>query len=172
MAERIFVAVAWPYTNGPRHLGHVAGFGVPSDVFARYHRLAGNDVLMVGGTDEHGTHAAGSLHRGHVPDLRVSERARRSMRQLREPAGSRSAHRPALEDRRVEADLQTDRAFLPRPSGLHRAAHQMDLEAIALAAERSELLAQLHREPEAARDHPRYRLGRADPLARLAGSAR
>ena len=36
MAERIFVAVAWPYTNGPRHLGHVAGFGVPSDVFARY----------------------------------------------------------------------------------------------------------------------------------------
>src|SRR3954471_5736956 len=55
MAERIFVAVAWPYTNGPRHLGHVAGFGVPSDVFARYHRLAGNDVLMVSGTDEHGT---------------------------------------------------------------------------------------------------------------------
>src|SRR5882762_3504957 len=55
MAERIFVAVAWPYTNGPRHLGHVAGFGVPSDVFARYHRLKGNDVLMVSGTDEHGT---------------------------------------------------------------------------------------------------------------------
>jgi methionyl-tRNA synthetase len=55
MAERIFVAVAWPYTNGPRHLGHVAGFGVPSDVFARYHRLKGNEVLMVSGTDEHGT---------------------------------------------------------------------------------------------------------------------
>src|SRR6266699_4770640 len=55
MAERIFVAVAWPYTNGPRHLGHVAGFGVPADVFARYHRLVGNDVLMVSGTDEHGT---------------------------------------------------------------------------------------------------------------------
>src|SRR5205814_10570749 len=55
MPERILVAVAWPYTNGPRHLGHVAGFGVPSDVFARYHRLVGNDVLMVSGTDEHGT---------------------------------------------------------------------------------------------------------------------
>ena len=40
---------------GHRHLGHVAGFGVPSDVFARYHRLRGNDVLMVSGTDEHGT---------------------------------------------------------------------------------------------------------------------
>jgi methionyl-tRNA synthetase len=55
MAERILVAVAWPYASGPRHLGHVAGFGVPSDVFARYHRLRGNDVLMVSGTDEHGT---------------------------------------------------------------------------------------------------------------------
>jgi methionyl-tRNA synthetase len=49
------VAVAWPYASGPRHIGHVAGFGVPSDAFARYHRLRGNDVLMVSGTDEHGT---------------------------------------------------------------------------------------------------------------------
>src|ERR1041384_1946374 len=55
MPESILVAVAWPYANGPRHIGHVAGFGVPSDVFSRYHRLAGNDVLMVSGTDEHGT---------------------------------------------------------------------------------------------------------------------
>src|SRR6266508_4437830 len=53
--ERILVAVAWPYAAGPRHIGHVAGFAVPSDVFARYHRLRGNDVLMVSGTDEHGT---------------------------------------------------------------------------------------------------------------------
>jgi methionyl-tRNA synthetase len=53
--EKILVAVAWPYANGPRHIGHVAGFGVPSDIFARYHRLKGNDVLMVSGTDEHGT---------------------------------------------------------------------------------------------------------------------
>ncbi|HVT20830.1 MAG TPA: methionine--tRNA ligase [Mycobacteriales bacterium] len=55
MARHILTAVAWPYANGPRHIGHVAGFGVPSDVFSRYHRLAGNDVLMVSGTDEHGT---------------------------------------------------------------------------------------------------------------------
>jgi methionyl-tRNA synthetase len=53
--KKIFVAVAWPYASGPRHIGHVAGFGVPSDTFARYHRLRGNDVLMVSGTDEHGT---------------------------------------------------------------------------------------------------------------------
>ncbi len=53
--QHILTAVAWPYANGPRHIGHVAGFGVPSDVFARYQRLAGNKVLMVSGTDEHGT---------------------------------------------------------------------------------------------------------------------
>ncbi|MEO5679729.1 MAG: methionine--tRNA ligase, partial [Acidimicrobiales bacterium] len=54
-ARRILTAVAWPYANGPRHIGHVAGFGVPSDVFSRYQRMAGNQVLMVSGTDEHGT---------------------------------------------------------------------------------------------------------------------
>ena len=54
-SENVLVCVAWPYANGPRHIGHVAGFGVPSDVFARYQRMAGNNVLMVSGTDEHGT---------------------------------------------------------------------------------------------------------------------
>ena len=53
--SHILVTVAWPYANGPRHIGHVAGFGVPSDVYARYERMKGNDVLMVSGTDEHGT---------------------------------------------------------------------------------------------------------------------
>ena len=55
VAEKIYIGVAWPYASGSRTLGHVAGFGVPSDVFARYHRLVGNDVLMVSGTDDHGT---------------------------------------------------------------------------------------------------------------------
>ncbi len=55
MTKSVLVSVAWPYANGPRHIGHVAGFGVPSDVFARYQRMAGNDVLMISGTDEHGT---------------------------------------------------------------------------------------------------------------------
>ena len=55
MSDHILTAVAWPYANGPRHIGHVAGFGVPSDVFSRYQRMAGNHVLMVSGTDEHGT---------------------------------------------------------------------------------------------------------------------
>ena len=55
MSASVLTAVAWPYANGPRHIGHVSGFGVPSDVFARYQRMAGNKVLMVSGTDEHGT---------------------------------------------------------------------------------------------------------------------
>lgn len=55
MSSAILSAVAWPYANGPRHIGHVSGFGVPSDVFSRYQRMIGNDVLMVSGTDEHGT---------------------------------------------------------------------------------------------------------------------
>jgi methionyl-tRNA synthetase len=53
--KKILVAPAWPYAHAPRHLGHVVGFAVPADIFARYHRLKGNDVLMVSGTDEHGT---------------------------------------------------------------------------------------------------------------------
>ncbi|MFI5504401.1 methionine--tRNA ligase [Corynebacterium kutscheri] len=53
--NNVLVSVAWPYANGPRHIGHVAGFGVPSDVFARYQRMRGANVLMVSGTDEHGT---------------------------------------------------------------------------------------------------------------------
>ncbi len=53
--SNVLTAVAWPYANGPRHIGHVSGFGVPSDVFSRYMRMAGHDVLMVSGTDEHGT---------------------------------------------------------------------------------------------------------------------
>jgi methionyl-tRNA synthetase len=53
--DHILTAVAWPYANGPRHIGHVAGFGVPSDIFSRYQRMVGNNVLMVSGTDEHGT---------------------------------------------------------------------------------------------------------------------
>lgn len=57
MSERILVALAWPYANGPRHLGHVAGFGVPADIFARYQRLkvGAESILMISGTDEHGT---------------------------------------------------------------------------------------------------------------------
>ena len=54
-ARPIHVSVAWPYANGDLHVGHLAGSYLPADIFARYHRLAGNDVLMVSGSDAHGT---------------------------------------------------------------------------------------------------------------------
>ena len=72
--QKILVAVAWPYASGPRHLGHVAGPGVPSDIFARYHRLKGNDVLMVSGTDEHGTPVMVSADREGVTPRELADR--------------------------------------------------------------------------------------------------
>ena len=55
MPEFILVAVAWPYGNSQIHVGNLAGSYLPADIFARYHRLKGNKVLMVSGTDSHGT---------------------------------------------------------------------------------------------------------------------
>jgi len=55
MSERIFIGVAWPYANGSLHIGQVAGAYLPPDIFARYHRTKGNEVLMVSGSDQHGT---------------------------------------------------------------------------------------------------------------------
>jgi len=53
--RKILVTTAWPYGNGPIHLGHFAGMVLPADIFARYHRMKGNKVAMVSGTDMHGT---------------------------------------------------------------------------------------------------------------------
>ncbi|NWF70636.1 MAG: methionine--tRNA ligase [Chloroflexi bacterium] len=53
--QYIHVSVAWPYANGDLHVGHLAGAYLPADIFARYHRLKGNHVLMVSGSDSHGT---------------------------------------------------------------------------------------------------------------------
>ena len=55
LTERIFIGVAWPYANGSLHLGHLAGCYLAADIFARYHRMRGNEVLMVSGSDTHGT---------------------------------------------------------------------------------------------------------------------
>ena len=79
--RKILVAPAWPYAAGHRHLGHVAGFGVPSDVFARYHRLKGNDVLMVSGTDEHGTPVMVSADREGKSYGEVADYYNRSFRE-------------------------------------------------------------------------------------------
>jgi methionyl-tRNA synthetase len=55
MSKHIHVSVGWPYSNGDLHVGHLAGAYLPADIFARYHRLKGNKVLMVSGSDSHGT---------------------------------------------------------------------------------------------------------------------
>lgn len=55
MSRTILVAVAWPYASGSLHLGHLGGAYLPSDIFARFQRTAGNDVLMVSGSDANGT---------------------------------------------------------------------------------------------------------------------
>jgi len=85
-SAKILVAVAWPYANGPRHIGHVAGFGVPADIFARYHRLRGDDVLMVSGTDEHGTPIMVAADREGVSPRELADRMssviREDLRQL------------------------------------------------------------------------------------------
>ena len=79
--KKILVAPAWPYAAGHRHLGHVAGFGVPSDAFARYHRLKGNDVLMVSGTDEHGTPVMVAADREGKPYAEVADYYNASFRE-------------------------------------------------------------------------------------------
>ncbi len=52
--KRYTITTALPYTNGPIHIGHLAGVYVPADIYARYLRLTGNDVILIGGSDEHG----------------------------------------------------------------------------------------------------------------------
>lgn len=54
-SKKVFIGVAWPYVNGELHVGHLAGYLLPADIASRYHRLIGNDVLMVSGSDCYGT---------------------------------------------------------------------------------------------------------------------
>ncbi len=72
--EKILVCVAWPYASGPRHLGHACSTFIPADVFARYHRMKGDDVLMVGGSDMHGTPTMVKADEEGVPVREIAER--------------------------------------------------------------------------------------------------
>ena len=72
MSERILVAVAWPYANGSLHLGQVAGAFLPPDIFARYHRMRGNEVLMVSGSDAHGTPVTLAAEQGGTSPEQIS----------------------------------------------------------------------------------------------------
>ena len=55
MPENILIAIAWPYSNAEIHVGNITGSHLPGDIVARYHRLKGNKVLVISGTDSHGT---------------------------------------------------------------------------------------------------------------------
>ena len=55
MTENILVCIAWPYANADIHVGNIVGSHLPGDIYARYHRLKGNRVLVVSGSDAHGT---------------------------------------------------------------------------------------------------------------------
>ncbi len=77
MSSAVLTAVAWPYANGPRHIGHVSGFGVPSDVFSRFMRMSGHDVLMVSGTDEHGTAIQVQAERENISARAVADKYHR-----------------------------------------------------------------------------------------------
>jgi methionyl-tRNA synthetase len=70
----VLIAPAWPYANGPRHIGHVAGFAVPADVLARFERLRGSRVLMASGTDEHGTPITYEADKQGVPPREFVDR--------------------------------------------------------------------------------------------------
>src|SRR6185295_16190840 len=69
----IHVSVAWPYANGDLHVGHLAGAYLPADIFARYHRLKGNHVLMVSGSDSHGTPISVEADKRGIPAREVFE---------------------------------------------------------------------------------------------------
>ncbi len=92
--SKIFIGVAWPYANGAIHLGHIAGSLLPPDIFSRYHHLKGDRVLMVSGSDMHGTPVTVTADREGVTPLEVAER-------------SHIINTKAIEDMGIEFDLFT-----------------------------------------------------------------
>src|SRR5512140_3598449 len=67
MPENILIAIAWPYANAEIHVGNITGSHLPGDIVARYHRLKGDNVLMVSGTDSHGTPVTIAADKEGVP---------------------------------------------------------------------------------------------------------
>jgi methionyl-tRNA synthetase len=74
MPENILIAIAWPYASARIHVGNVTGSHLPGDICARYHRLAGDKVLMVSGSDSHGTPITVVADQEGLPPRQVFER--------------------------------------------------------------------------------------------------
>lgn len=85
MPKKVFIGVAWPYVNGDIHIGHPAGYLLPADIFARFHRYLGNDVLMVSGSDCFGTPITLEADKRKVsPEKIVEEYHAKNVRLLKE----------------------------------------------------------------------------------------
>src|SRR3970040_912610 len=87
MTELIHISVAWPYANGDMHVGHLAGAYLPADIFARYHRLKGNRVLMVSGSDSHGTPITVEADKRGVPPRELFEHFHRRFLETQKAIG-------------------------------------------------------------------------------------
>jgi len=87
MAETILAAVAWPYGNSEIHVGNLVGSYLPADIFSRYHRLKGNRVLMVSGTDSHGTPITVRAEAENIEPLAVYQRFHKGFLELFQKAG-------------------------------------------------------------------------------------
>jgi methionyl-tRNA synthetase len=74
VTARVFIGVSWPYANGAQHIGHLASTYVPADIFARYHRLRGDEVLMVSGSDMHGTPILVAAEKAGIAPADLAER--------------------------------------------------------------------------------------------------
>ncbi len=72
--DRVLVCVAWPYANGPIHVGHVTGSLLPADIFVRFNRLIGNETIMVSGSDMHGAPITVSADREKVSPEEIANR--------------------------------------------------------------------------------------------------
>ncbi|PTD94784.1 hypothetical protein C9439_00705 [archaeon SCG-AAA382B04] len=92
--RKILVTTAWPYGNGPIHLGHFTGMVLPADIFARYHRMKGTDVAMVSGTDMHGTPIALKAEEEDVSPEKLSKKYHKIIKK-------------SLEDMEASYDLYT-----------------------------------------------------------------
>lgn len=79
MSDKVLVCVAWPYADGPLHLGHITGAMLPPDILARYMRLLGKDVVMVSGSDTHGTPITVRAELEGVKPIEIVERYHNNM---------------------------------------------------------------------------------------------
>src|SRR5574342_1320906 len=87
MPENILIAIAWPYANAEIHVGNITGSHLPGDIVARYHRLLGNNVLMVSGTDAHGTPVTLSADAAGKPVEEIYQQYHASFLELFQKAG-------------------------------------------------------------------------------------